>query len=247
MSRKMPWLNPASRFPETRASVLERVKSAEPEVRREAFGQIVTGYWKPVYKYLRLKWGLGDEDAADATQGFLSRAFEKDFFDTFKPSRARFRTFLRVCVDRFVMNERQAASAQRRGGGAQAVPLDFALAEAELSHHEVAGDDPDRLFHQEMLRDLVGRTLNEVRQECEQSRHGVAFRAFERYDIEPPDDLTYAALARELDIPVTQVTNYLAAVRRMFRTRVLANLREMSGSDAEFRADARELFGVEVR
>ena len=52
-------------------------------------------------------------------------------------------------------------------------------------------------------------------------------------------------LAAEYGIPVTQVTNWLAAARRDFRSAVLDTLRDLSGSDAEFRADALSLLGIE--
>lgn len=233
-----------STFPNTRLSVLERLRSPEPDVRREAFGQIASAYWKAVYKYLRLKWQAADDDAADLTQGFLARALEKDFFEDYDPRKSRFRTFLRVCLDRFVMNERQAARAQRRGGGAPTVPLDVAAAEAELAHQDPS-PDADTMLDREFLRELIGRTAAQVREECERSGRVLAFRAFERYDL-ADRDTSYAELAAELGVPVTQITNYLAAVRRMFRARVLENLRAVSGSEAEYRADARELLGIEV-
>ena len=46
-------------------------------------------------------------------------------------------------------------------------------------------------------------------------------------------------------MPVTQVTNYLAALRRRFRALVLDRLRELSASEAEFRAEARDVLGVD--
>ena len=48
-------------------------------------------------------------------------------------------------------------------------------------------------------------------------------------------------------MPVTQITNHLAAVRRAFRAAALAHLRELTASDEEFRAEARDLFGVDMR
>ena len=75
------------------------------------------------------------------------------------------------------------------------------------------------------------------------------FLLFERYDLadaEPHERPTYAELAAELGLPVTQVTNFLAAVRREFRRAVLARLRETSGGEEEFRAEARALLGIEV-
>jgi hypothetical protein len=44
---------------------------------------------------------------------------------------------------------------------------------------------------------------------------------------------------------VTQVTNYLAAARRQFRQIVLKSLRDQAGSEAEYRADARDLLGLD--
>jgi hypothetical protein len=41
------------------------------------------------------------------------------------------------------------------------------------------------------------------------------------------------------------VTNHLAWARREFRRVVLERLRELSGSDAEYRTEARELFGMD--
>ena len=55
----------------------------------------------------------------------------------------------------------------------------------------------------------------------------------------------YEALARETGLRVTDVTNELAWARRAFRDIVLTRLREVCASDDEFRAEARDLLGVE--
>lgn len=243
MTDDFPWLQPGSRFPDTRISIVERLGSADADVRRDAFNQFATGYWKPVYQYLRLKWNLAGDDAADATQAFLATAFAKEWLGRFDPAQARFRTFLRVCVDRFVMNRQKAEAAQRRGGTAEVVPLDFPAAERELAAR-AGPSDVERLFEDEVVRELMTRALAAVRAECEQAGKLVPLRVFERYDLDPPDGLTYADVAREFAIPVTQVTNHLAAVRRIFRARALEELRAISGTDEEFRADARALFGL---
>jgi hypothetical protein len=43
------------------------------------------------------------------------------------------------------------------------------------------------------------------------------------------------------------VTNYLAAARREFRKEVLARLREMTATEAEFQNEARALLGVQLK
>jgi hypothetical protein len=74
----------------------------------------------------------------------------------------------------------------------------------------------------------------------------VAFQVFVAYDLEGPDAPerpSYQALARRHGLSVTQVTNHLSAMRREFRREVLAQLRALTGSEEEFRAEARELLG----
>ncbi len=134
----------AMRFPATRRSVLERVRSADDGIRREAFGDLAAGYWKPSYHYLRLQWRLTPEEAEDAVQAFFATAFEKQYVERYDPAQSKFRTFLRVCLDRFVQNLRKAAAAEKRGGGAALLSLDFPGAERELDD-DGAAESPTRI------------------------------------------------------------------------------------------------------
>jgi len=233
-------------FPVTRHSVIERIRDTNPDTRRAAFGDLVEGYWKPVYKHLRVTWRLDPEEARDLTQGFFTDAFQKAWLERFEPGKARFRTFVRVCADRFVMNARQSRSRLKRGGAAQTIALDFDGADREILDHHAAPAGPDEYFHQEFVRALFERTVQAVRAECESSGRSVQYALFERYDVAPGEDVSYAQLAAEFNLTATQVTNYLAQVRRAFRARALEALAGYCGSDAEFRREARDLFGVEV-
>ena len=234
-------------FPPTRHSIIERLKEADAARRREAFGDLAAGYWKPVYKYLRLNWRLSDEDAADLTQSFFSEAYQKAWLEKYEPGKARFRTFVRLCVDRLVMNWKQSASRAKRGGDVETVAVDFSEAERELAPlHGAAPRDAEDFFHREFIRALFERAVAAVRAEYASGAREVQFQLFERYDLDPVDGVTYAQLASEFGLTTTQVTNYLAQVRRSFRTRALEALEALTGSRDEFRREARELFGLEV-
>lgn len=235
-------------FPPTRHSAIERIRATDPDARRAAFGDLIDGYWKPVYKHLRLTWRLDADDASDLTQGFFADAFQKSWLERYEPGKARFRTFVRVCADRFVMNMRQASSRLKRGGGAQTISLDFAGAERELASRTPSNTlDPDAVFHQEFVRSLFDTAVQDVRAEYESKGREFAFTLFERYDLAPVEGVSYAKLAAEFGLTETQVTNNLAQVRRRFRERALDLLRGLCGSDDEFRREARDLFGVEAK
>lgn len=234
-------------FPSTRHSVIERIRDADPEARRQAFGDLVEGYWKPVYKHLRVTWRLDPDEAQDLTQGFFAEAFQKAWLERFEPEKARFRTFVRVCADRFLMNARQSASRLKRGGAARTVSLDFDGAEREVAAASLAAlPDPDAYFREEFVRALFDTAVRAIRAEYESAGKPVPFQIFERYDLAPGDDVSYAQLAQEFGLSITQVTNSLSQVRRRFRARALDALRGLCASDAEFRREAQDLFGLDV-
>lgn len=237
-------------FPVTRHSVILAAGSADPEARRRAFSSIVEAYWRPVYKYVRLKWHAAADEAEDLTQAFFARAFEKSFFTSYDSDKARFRTFLRTCLDGFVANERKAAQRLKRGGGVHLVPLDFQTAEGELRQHDVAvPPDMEAFFDHEWARSIFGLAVERLRSHYASSGHEAYFVVFERYDLEASasgERVTYGDLARALHLRPTDVTNYLAAARRQFRAFVLDRLRELTATDEEFSAEARRLLGVDV-
>jgi RNA polymerase sigma factor (sigma-70 family) len=238
---------PPGGFPRTRESLVRAASAGEGEPRRQAFGALAEGYWRPVYKYLRWRWHADREEAEDVTQGFFARAYEKRFFDRFDPGRARFRTFLRTCLDGFVANERQAASRLKRGGGALLLSLDVEGAERELAGPALtAQGEVEAWFHREWVRGLFTRAVSALEARCREDGRDVAFAVFRRYDLEGDDGdrPTYEALGRALGLPATQVTNHLSAMRRELRKEVLEALRALTATEEEFRAEARDLLGV---
>jgi RNA polymerase sigma factor (sigma-70 family) len=233
-------------FPATRLSVVARTRSADPETRQLAIAAIIDGYWKPAYKYLRLKWSLDADAAADLTQEFFTSALEKDVIARYDPARSRFRTYLRLCLDGFAANARKAERRLKRGGAITLVPLDFETAEGELQSHEPAVPaDVDELFYREWVRALLERSVADLKRHAETTGHLIMFEVFTRYDLadEAGDRPTYTQIAAALNLTPATVTNHLAGMRREFRKIVLDRLRELTSSDEEFEAEAARLLG----
>ncbi len=234
-------------FPATRLSVVERTRSSDAETRQLALAAIIEAYWKPAYKYLRVKWTLGPDQAADLTQEFFTSTLEKDVVEKYDPSRARFRTYLRLCLDGFASNARKAELRLKRGGGLTIVPLDFETAEGEMATHEAAVDaDVDELFYREWVRALLERSVGDLKRHAEESGRPEMFEVFARYDLIDDGDArpTYMAIASALNLTAATVTNHLAAMRRHFRKVVLERLRELTASEEEWEAEAARLLGA---
>ena len=202
-----------------------------------------------MYKYLRLKWSLDPEQAEDLTQEFFTAALEKDVIARFDPAKARFRTYLRLCVDGVAANARKAEHRLKRGGGVVMLPLDFKTAEGEVVTLEPAAATEDDLFYREWVRVLMERSVADLLQYAASNGRPVMFDVFARYDLVDDDAErpTYTDIARALNLTPATVTNHLAAMRRRFRTIVLDRLRELTSSDDEWEAEAARLFGGAAR
>jgi len=234
-------------FPETRHSVVQAAQSNDPQIRARAIDAIANAYWRPVYKYVRVKWNVPPEDAADFAQEFFARLMDRDFLNSYDREKGLLRTFLRTCADRMFMNQLRDSERQKRGAGSVHLSLDFEEAEQELATMQ-RPESPEDCFEKEWIRSLFALGVQRLRARCEAMDKMVHFELFERYDLEETDvKPSYAQLATQYGIATTDVTNYLAFARREFRHCVLDQLRDMTATEQEFRSEARSLLGVEVK
>jgi RNA polymerase sigma factor (sigma-70 family) len=241
-----------SKFPVTRWSVIDAVKSEDAAEQARALDTLFAAYWKPVYKYVRLRWNRPAEDAQDLTQGFFAEVLERDLLAKYNPAKSKLRTYLRLCVDSFVMNQEKAARRQKRGGDVTHVALDFQAAEGELAGATIDADSipsPESLeefFEKEWVRSLFALAVEDLHKVCVERERERTFRLFEDYDLLGDPDISYEKLADEYSVPVTDVTNALSWARREFRRIALERLRELCGSDEEFQREARAVFGSDT-
>jgi RNA polymerase sigma factor (sigma-70 family) len=224
--------------------VIAAAHSPDPQERGRALDAITAAYWRPVYKYVRLRWRQEREDAEDFAQEFFTRLLEKEVLDSYDPAKGRLRTFLRTCVDRQFMNQLRDARRQKRGSAALHLSLDFQEAEQELAAAS-GSESPEACFEKEWARNLFALAVERLRAHCQAAGKMTQFALFERYDLGDSDARpSYLDLAAEFRLAVTDVTNYLAFARREFRRCVLNQLHDMTGSEDEFQREAQTLLGV---
>src|SRR5262249_19183524 len=150
---------------------------------------LCAAYWKPVYKYVRLRWNRPPDAAQDLTQGFFVELLERELVEKFDPRRSRLRTYLRLCVDSFVMNEDKAGRRQKRGGMVPHVALDFPGAEEELGRAVMdaasipSPESLEEFFEKEWVRSLFALAVEDLRELCAERERERTFHLFEAYDL----------------------------------------------------------------
>ncbi len=225
-------------------SAVQGLRSAEPAERSRSFGVLVRAYWRPVYKHLRLKWHASEEDAEDLTQGFFATALEKDFFRSYDPARARFRTYLKTCLDGYAAKARRAARRKKRGGDVVLPALDFEEAEREIARGgDVSPGRPDEMFDREWARGILGEAVAALRAECDAAGKRSHFELLERYDLDE-GAASYEELAASFGLAVHEVRNRLAFARRKLKGLVLERLGEITMTEREKKVETRFVLGT---
>ena len=221
--------------------MLVDLQSEQEPLRRQALDRFVDAYWKPVYKYIRLRWRKDPPDAEDLTQNFFKTLLEHGFLARFDAEKASFRTFLRVSVDRNVLQQHESDTRLKRGGGTVVLSLDFPSAEQELPLTSPEGS-PEDIFYREWQRQIFALALDDLRQWCQQSGRQVQFEVFEAYDLAAAERPGYQELAVRHGVTAATVTNYLAWARRELRRLTLERLAGITSGESEFRSEAQRLF-----
>ena len=221
---------PCGQFPSTHLSLIEATVSG---LSSDAMNEVIALYWKPVYRFVRLKFHKNNEDAKDLTQGFFTSAMQRDFFSRFEPEKASFRTYLRMAVERYAANQHAAATTQKRGGAIQ-----FESADA----CEIAGESPEMEFEREWRRQLFYLALDDLRAHCEECGKQIQFAIFEQYDLADGERPSYSELAAMHGVAETTVTNYLSWARHTLRRFVTDRLRGTTSDAKEFHEEMRRVW-----
>src|SRR5262249_37667459 len=124
---------------------------------REAQKTLAAAYLRPVQSYLAVRWRRPAEESAEMAQEFFRSVLERGLLEAYDPRRARLRTYLRLCVDALVRNAEAAGRREKRGGGAQSVPLESLPEAAE------PGESPDAIFEREWRRGVFSLAVDRTR------------------------------------------------------------------------------------
>ena len=225
-------------FPTTRYTLLA-LASGEPSLREQALGALTDAYWEPSYRYVRLRFRRSHEDAQDLVQGFFAALIEQELLARYVASRGRFRSYLRACLDHFVLKRQESDRREKRGGFAVLVPLDGDIPAGDGS------GTPEQIFYREWRRRMFALALGDLERLCVETGRTVRYQVFAAYDLADEPRPTYEELAQAHSLAVTTVTNHLAWARRELRRALEARLAAVTSGERERGRELRALLGGE--
>jgi RNA polymerase sigma-70 factor (ECF subfamily) len=232
-------------FATTRWSVVMAARGGEERDAAAAMETLCTTYWRALYAYAR-HHGLSPHDAEDATQAFMARLLEKNYLETVRAERGPFRAFLQMAFKRFLANERDRTTAQRRGGGAVHLTFDFLEAETAC-----AADPPDlaadEVFESRWAMTALGAAMSALREELRAAGREREFEALKGALSAPKDGLSYADLAASLKMSAGAARVAAHRLRKRFRQLFRLEVAQTVASHEDIDEEVRRLVSVLAR
>lgn len=205
----------------------------------QALSRLCEAYWYPIYVHIRAR-GFDSDAARDLTQGFFVRVLERDYFSGISQDKGRFRSFLQACVNHFLSNERDYASAAKRGAGIAALSLDFQSAEDRYSQEPTGGTPPDLVFERQWAYDLLDRTLERLRRESAHPQFAL-LQPFLTGDAERG---AYEKVAAAMGLTEGALKVAVHRLRKRYGAALRAEIGETVADPAEIEEEIRYLLGV---
>lgn len=203
-------------FQTTRWSLVRQANGSVDEEALQALAALCESYWYPVYAYIR-RSGHGPHDAEDLTQGFFARLLEKGTLAHADPAKGRLRTFLLTCVQNYLRNEHDRASAQRRGAHLIA-SFDQAWAEQRFAAEPADHLAPDRLYQRRWALTVLEFTLQVLEQEYSADGKRELFAALRPcLGFTKEKAPNYAEIARRLACSEGAVKTHVFRLRQRWR------------------------------
>ncbi len=210
---------PRARFVTTHWSVVLSATGPNAPRAVEALEKLCRTYWYPLYAYVR-RCGYGADDAQDLTQEFFARLLAKHSLASADQAKGRFRSFLLGALKHFLADEKDRATAQKRGGGQPLSSWEQPLAEERFCQEPADELTPDKLFDRRWALTVLERAVSRLRSRYLAEGQGRLFEALRGYVTGEAAAPAYVETAARLDLSESAVKSAIFRLRRRYHALV---------------------------
>ncbi len=208
-----------------------------------ALEELCRTYWFPLYAYVRRR-GHGKEDAEDLTQEFFARFLGKNFLGTVASEKGKFRAFLLASLKHFLANEWDKSQAQKRGGGAAPLSLDWQTADTQFQVAAANEPSPDQAFDREWALALLAKVIGRLQKECAAEGKNKLFDQLKIFLTTGKGAVSHAAAAKNLGMDETAVRVAVHRLRKRYRTLLREEISQTLADELQVAEEMRALFGA---
>ena len=232
-------------FATTQWSVVLAAQGGSPAA-EEALEKLCRTYWRPIYRFVRLK-GFGPEEAEDLTQGFFALLLQRKDLNTVRKERGRLRSYLLASVKHFLTDDRRRETAIKRGQGQGPIPLEELRAN-ERGDPAFAGPvDPlsaDRLYERRWASALIEHVLELLDKEYRATGNELLFDSMKQLLPDEPQPPSRAQIAAKLGMTDNALRQAFYRFRHRYQILLRAEIGATVGNHGEIDDELRHLIAV---
>jgi RNA polymerase sigma-70 factor (ECF subfamily) len=221
--------------------MIAAARDGETVQAKAALTALCRAYWYPLYAYIRHQ-GYPADRAEDLTQEFFARLLEKDALAAVEQEKGRFRSFLLAACRHFLANQHDHDQALKRGGGRQALSIDFRDADGRYAHEPAHGETPERLFERRWALALLDQVLARLRGEYEAAGKGRLFECLKGRLT--GDASSHAWAAADLGLSEGAVKVAVHRLRKRYRELLREEIAQTLDDPGQVEEEIRALFAA---
>jgi len=230
-------------FQTTHWSIVLHARRSSTIESQQAMSQLCQTYWWPLYTYARRQTG-DQHQAQDLTQAFFTKLLEKDYLREVNPLRGKFRAFLLTALKRFISNEWDKQTAQKRGGGQAPISLDFESADSRLRIEPAAGLTAEQCYDQQWAIALLGQIMQRLEAEFQSAGKSEQFGLLKGFIIGDHAGETYAQVAEQLNMTEAAAKKSASRMRKRYGELLREEISQTVAGPDEVQDEIRKLFAV---
>jgi RNA polymerase sigma factor (sigma-70 family) len=222
--------------------VLAAGKTSSPDAQR-ALEELCQTYWFPLYAYVRRR-GHAKADAEDLTQAFFARLLEKNFLENLASEKGKFRAFLLAALKHFLANAWDKAQAQKRGGGAAHLSLDWQTADTKFQVAAQNEPSPDKAFDREWALALLAKVIERLQKECVADGKAKLFAQLKMFLTAGKGESAQSDVAKTLGMEEGAVRVAVHRLRKRYRLLLRDEIAQTLADESQVDEEMRALFGA---
>lgn len=205
----------------------------------EALAELCRTYWYPLYAFLR-RHGHASHEAEDLTQAFFAKLLDRDFLANLDRHKGKFRSFLLSSLKHFLSDERDRASAQKRGGGRRVISLNGLDAENRYRLEPSHDLSPEKMYEKQWALSVLEHVLSRL-----QAKWAAAGKLALFEHLQPTlaagRATPYEEIARRLGTTEGAIKSAAHRLRRQYRALLIEEISQTVTAPGEVEGEIRYL------
>ncbi|HXJ61546.1 MAG TPA: sigma-70 family RNA polymerase sigma factor [Verrucomicrobiae bacterium] len=232
-----------SGFSSTHWSVVLQSGQADSPQAAAALAKLCHAYWYPLYLFVR-RTGHNAEDAQDLTQAFFERLMEKRYLAAADPEKGKFRSFLLTALKRFLANEWDRATRQKRGGGQQILSLNTQDSETRYLAEPADVMTPAKLYERRWALTLLEQVITRLESEMVAAGKARIFEELKIFLTGEKSERPYAQIAETLQMTEATLKVTVHRLRQRYGELLRLEIAHTVADPKEIDEEIRHLFAA---